>query len=71
MLSVEDNGYGFKASEVKGGLGLHNVRTRVQSLDGFLSFESKPGRGAIVIVEIEMQHIASGYDVNMNTDKPS
>jgi signal transduction histidine kinase len=51
MLSVEDNGRGFDVNETKSGLGLHNIRTRVLSIDGHLTLESEPGKGTTAIVE--------------------
>lgn len=54
MVSVEDNGKGFAVNEVKGGIGLHNIRTRVNSLDGHLIIESRPGKGTTVIIELEL-----------------
>lgn len=53
MVSVEDNGSGFDVHEVKGGMGLNNIRTRVSSLDGLFTLESKPGKGTTVIIEFE------------------
>lgn len=57
IVSVEDNGCGFKINEVKGGLGLHNINTRAQSLDSQLIIESEPGKGTTVIVEIELPEV--------------
>ena len=54
IVSVEDNGKGFKVSETKGGIGLYNIRTRVSSLDGNLIIESEPGKGTTVIIELEL-----------------
>ena len=53
IVSVEDNGKGFDVDEIKGGLGLHNIRTRVSSMDGHFTLESKPGKGTTVIIELD------------------
>ena len=50
-LVVEDDG---RASEraVRSGMGLLGMRERVASLGGQLSFEARPGRGAVLRVTI-------------------
>ena len=50
-VTVEDNGVGFNTNEVKNGLGLLNLRTRVSSLDGNFALESEPGKGTSVFIE--------------------
>ena len=44
-LSVEDNGEGFNVSESKDGLGLKNIKHRVEYLGGELIIDSKIGKG--------------------------
>ena len=53
-LSVSDNGVGCALDQVgkSGGLGLINMRERVLQLDGTFEFDSIPGRGSTVKVEI-------------------
>jgi len=53
IVSVEDNGIGFNINEVKGGMGLNNIRTRASSLDGHFTIESEHGKGTTVIIEFE------------------
>ena len=49
MLSVEDNGAGFDASGVNGGMGLRNMRERAEALPGgWFRVESEKGKGAHV-----------------------
>ena len=50
-VTVEDNGVGFNKDEVKNGIGLHNLQTRVSSLDGHFTLESEAGRGTTVFIE--------------------
>jgi signal transduction histidine kinase len=64
IVSVEDNGTGFNVGEARGGLGLHNVRTRVQSLDGHITLESEPGKGTTAIIEFELPENKPGDDLN-------
>ncbi|MCB0193995.1 MAG: PAS domain S-box protein [Anaerolineae bacterium] len=44
-LLIVDDGRGFDPAQVKGGLGLNNIRERVARLNGRLSLVSEPGRG--------------------------
>lgn len=54
-LVVEDNGKGFnynKALEEKKGIGLGNILSRVEYLDGSIDIDSSAGKGTTVIIEI-------------------
>lgn len=44
-LSVEDNGCGFDPDSTPPGVGLSNIRGRVESVGGMLTAESRPGQG--------------------------
>ncbi|MEZ4858942.1 MAG: sensor histidine kinase [Flavobacteriaceae bacterium] len=53
-LIMEDDGQGFdyeKAIE-KGGLGLKSINSRVQYLDGTISWDSQPGKGTSITINI-------------------
>ncbi|MEZ4779033.1 MAG: sensor histidine kinase [Flavobacteriaceae bacterium] len=53
-LIIEDDGNGFdyeKAIE-KGGLGLKSINSRVQYLDGTISWDSQPGKGTSITINI-------------------
>jgi signal transduction histidine kinase len=55
MLLVEDDGVGFAPENPENfGIGIANIRQRVLALGGTVSFDSKPGSGATVIVEINL-----------------
>jgi signal transduction histidine kinase len=49
-LVVADNGKGFAISENKNGIGLVNMQTRAESLNGTFELESHPGRGCKIKV---------------------
>lgn len=53
-LTVADNGVGFdpQAASESGGMGLSNIRQRVEELGGLLDITSQPGQGAQVRVRI-------------------
>ena len=53
-LSVEDNGIGFSPEEKTGGIGLSNIRSRVESNDGTCYITSAPGEGCILDVDIPL-----------------
>jgi len=54
-LSVTDNGKGFAVHSRKAGIGLLNMQTRAESLNGTFQLESQPGRGCKVAVVLPCQ----------------
>ena len=52
--TIEDNGKGFDARESKEseGLGLKNIRTRIEYLKGTVDFDSTPGKGTLVAIHV-------------------
>jgi len=60
-ITVEDDGIGFNTNEMKNGIGLHNLQTRVSSLDGHVTIESGPGKGTSVII---------GFDIPISRQSP-
>ncbi len=51
-IIYEDDGVGFKKSEIVPGMGLKNIENRVTKLDGELTIDSSPGKGSTFIIEI-------------------
>lgn len=51
-LDIIDDGEGFDTSKSKKGIGLKNMRSRVEDINGKITFTSKPGNGATVSVKI-------------------
>jgi signal transduction histidine kinase len=54
-LLVEDNGVGFNVEKTLGefsGIGLKNIQSRVAFLNGEVFFDSTPGKGTTVTIEI-------------------
>ena len=47
-ISVKDNGKGFDTSEIKTGIGLRNIQSRLQVYNGTLNIQSSPGNGCVV-----------------------
>ncbi len=50
-LLVEDNGRGFDTSQTHDGLGLQNIKKRVERINASLVIDSKPGHGTTVIID--------------------
>jgi two-component system, NarL family, sensor kinase len=52
--TIEDNGRGFDATDPSknAGIGLKNIRKRVDYLKGHVDFDSAPGRGTVVSLHI-------------------
>ncbi|MEQ8909075.1 MAG: sensor histidine kinase [Vicingaceae bacterium] len=59
-LIYEDNGRGFdtKSTKAEKGIGLYNIKQRVESIGGHLNIDSMPKRGTIVIVDIDKKGTA-------------
>jgi two-component system nitrate/nitrite sensor histidine kinase NarX/two-component system sensor histidine kinase UhpB len=55
VLDVEDDGVGFDASQVPGGLGLLGMRERVIALHGEFSMRSSPQQGVRISVRLPLQ----------------
>ncbi|MFA5810299.1 MAG: ATP-binding protein, partial [Thermoleophilia bacterium] len=58
---IEDNGKGFDPqtvmlSDEKGrGLGLHGMKERIELVGGSLEFESHPGEGSTIFIEVPLK----------------
>ena len=59
-LSVSDDGVGCDPSQLgrSGGLGVINMRERVLQLKGRFEFDSEPGRGTTVKVEVPFRPVS-------------
>nr|BBH86489.1 hypothetical protein KTC_12400 [Thermosporothrix sp. COM3] len=53
-IEVRDNGQGFDPATVKQGMGLSNVRERVELLGGQLEIQSSPGQGTTLRARIPL-----------------
>jgi signal transduction histidine kinase len=47
-VTIEDNGRGFSPSATVAGIGLKNVRTRINYLKGTVEWDTAPGKGTVV-----------------------
>ena len=51
-LTYEDDGVGFEKSELKKGLGMKSIESRVHLLKGSFLLESEPGKGLLAIIKV-------------------
>jgi signal transduction histidine kinase len=54
--TIEDNGNGFDTSDKEKfeGIGLKNMRTRIEYLKGTIDFDSAPGHGTVVALHVPL-----------------
>ena len=57
-LSITDDGQGFDVKNIKGGIGLNNMKERANSLKGQFSITSKIGEGTKIEVEFNLQTLS-------------
>ena len=57
--TIEDNGRGFSVGEKEKaeGIGLKNIRTRIEYLKGTVDFDSAPGKGTLVAIHVPLSKI--------------
>ena len=55
-LTVHDNGSGFDAAQPTGGMGLHNIRSRVVVFNGTFNITSAPGKGTEINMEFQLKN---------------
>jgi hypothetical protein len=53
-MTVQDDGQGFDTANAKAGMGLGNMRMRIDELGGTLKVQSTPGLGAAVVAEVPL-----------------
>ena len=53
-ILIEDNGIGFSVAEVqqKDGIGLQNLSSRIQYLNGSIEWDTAPGKGTVVSIHV-------------------
>lgn len=54
ILIVEDNGIGFNSNEKKSGIGLLNMNSRIDTINGKINFESSPGSGTTATIRVPL-----------------
>ena len=54
-ISIIDNGIGFEVGIRKNGVGIVNIINRVESFNGKVNIETKPGIGCTLDIRIPME----------------
>ncbi len=54
--TIEDNGKGFDTTDINtlNGIGLRNIASRVEYLKGHVEFDSRPGKGTVITINIPL-----------------
>lgn len=55
-MLIADNGVGFDADKVHGGIGLANMKRRTELFSGTMTINSEPGNGCEVLITIPMEN---------------
>jgi signal transduction histidine kinase len=53
-LEIADNGQGFDPVQVKSGMGLKNIRQRMEQVGGVMEISSAPGAGSRLVLTVEL-----------------
>lgn len=53
-ITVEDNGKGFDTGTSSEGIGLKNMQTRIHYLKGSIEWDSAPGKGTVVTIQVPL-----------------
>ncbi|GAA4279228.1 tetratricopeptide repeat-containing sensor histidine kinase [Aquimarina mytili] len=54
-ILFEDNGIGFDTRQTTSGIGLENIKSRLQNISGTLSIDSRVHRGTIIDIEVPIK----------------
>ena len=57
IVNIKDDGIGFISNSISDGIGLSNIKTRVELFDGNLTIRSAEGEGVELKMEFEMIHL--------------
>lgn len=53
-LRIEDDGQGFEVAAAAQGMGLHNIRSRAESIGAALTITSQPGSGTSLVLDLPL-----------------
>jgi signal transduction histidine kinase len=54
-LSIIDNGIGFKEKSKPEGIGLKNIKSRIEKLDGSYEIKSEKGEGTKILIQVPIK----------------
>ena len=55
IMIVEDNGVGFDPEKERDGIGLKNIESRLQTINGEVTWERGPERGTVASVKVKLE----------------
>lgn len=55
IMIVEDNGRGFDVQTKKDGIGLQNISSRINTINGEVNWEPSPGAGTVATVKVPVE----------------
>jgi signal transduction histidine kinase len=53
-LEINDNGIGFNEKKVKNGIGLKNMKSRIEAMKGEISIISEKGKGTLIKLKVPL-----------------
>ena len=59
QMLFEDNGVGFDKEKMRTGIGLQNIKSRLEALQGNINIDSTINRGTAVTIEIPINYDTS------------
>ncbi|MGZ5247856.1 MAG: PAS domain S-box protein, partial [Flavitalea sp.] len=65
VVKVADNGVGFQFRDKKDGIGLKNINSRVQAVDGIVNITTEPGKGCEMVVKIPLKNFEFNTEQNI------
>jgi signal transduction histidine kinase len=70
LLEIEDNGQGFEVEREQHGMGLDNIRQRVEALKGDFFLDSSPGEGTALRASIPLEAPLASRREGMAAQRP-
>lgn len=58
QIAIEDDGVGFDFRKKRKGIGLRNITSRIDKIDGTCSINSEPGKGTSMIIRIPIDYFS-------------
>ena len=56
-FQISDNGVGFDVTTFKSGIGLANIKKRVELISGEITINSSPNKGCTIHIEIPLSNL--------------
>ncbi len=60
-VTIEDNGAGFDVNSrnFRDGIGMNNIRSRVEYLNGQVEWDTAPGKGTVVMIQVPLNNVGN------------